>query len=75
METSAIATAVRSFMNAKQSVQDSALQIATSSIEGSPSDLVTPIIELKIAENQALASAEVISAENKRIGSLLDILA
>ena len=75
MEAGAISTAVRAFMNAKQSVQDSAQEIALSSINGSPSDMISPLIELKVAEQQAMAAAKIISAENNRIGSLLDILA
>ena len=75
MEAGSITSGVQAFLNASQRVQESATKIAQSSIEGSTADLVSPLVELKVAEQQAGAAAKVIEAESTQIGTLLDVLA
>ncbi len=75
MEMSATASGIQSFLNAKERIQDSATQIARSVVDGSPGDLIEPLIDLKVAEQQAGAAAKIIEVENKQVGTLLDLLA
>ncbi len=75
MSTSPITTGIQAFSNALNRAHDSANKIAQSSISGSSADLVAPLIDLKVAEQQATAAATVIQAENAQVGTLFDILA
>lgn len=75
MVTSPINSGIQAFTIATERVQNSANQIAKSVIKGSPADLVKPLIDLKVAEQQAVAAAKVIQVEKNQVGTLLDILA
>ena len=75
MEISSTSSGIQTFLNASQRVQDSATRIANSVINGSPADIVTPLVDLKVAEQQAGAAAKIIEAEQKIVGTLFDILA
>jgi len=79
MDTSPLAGAqssgVQTFLNANQRVQESANKIAQSSVSGSTSDLASPLIDLKVAEQQASAAVKIIEAESTQVGTLLDLQA
>ncbi len=79
MDTSPLAGAqtsgVQTFLNANQRVQESANQIAKSSASGSSADLTSPLIDLKVAEQQASAAVKIIEAESAQVGTLLDLQA
>ena len=75
MEINSAATSgIQTFLNASERVQSSATQIASSIKNGETSDLVKPIVDLKIAEQQAGAAVKIIQAESNQIGSLLDLI-
>ena len=75
MEINSLASGVSVLQNAEQRVQQSASQIASATTsQGSTTDLVKPIIELKVAEQQAQAGAKIIEAEGKTVGTILDLL-
>jgi hypothetical protein len=71
---SATTSGIQAFLTASERVQESATQIANSIKDGSISDLINPIVDLKIAEQQAGAAAKIIAAENNQIGTLLDLI-
>lgn len=61
-------------MNASQRIQETSSRIADNTAKGSFDGLITELVELKVAEQQAGAAAKIIEAENKQVGTLLDIL-
>lgn len=71
---SASTSGIQTFLNASERVQSSATQIASSIKNGETSDLAKPIVDLKIAEQQAGAAVKIIQAESNQIGSLLDLI-
>jgi len=75
MEISPTSSGIQTFLNASQKVQESAAKIARSSIEGSTANLVEPLVDLKVAEQQAGAAAKIIEVEGKQVGTLLDMMA
>lgn len=75
MSTSSITSGIQAFSNAVQRAQTSATQIAQNSTKGSSADLLAPLIDLKVAEQQATTAAKVIQAGNAQVGTLLDMLA
>ena len=78
MEINSLASGVAVLQNAQQIAQDSASQIANITTQGttqsSTSDLTKPIVELKVAEQQAQAGAKIIEVEGKTVGTILDLL-
>ena len=75
MEINSLASGISVLQNAQQQVQQSASQIANIvTKQGPTSDLVEPIVELKVAEQQAQAGAKIIEVEGKTVGTLLDLL-
>lgn len=71
---------VEGLQRATQRAAEASQQIAQAGVRATENDqpeqdLVTPLVELKQAEQQAGASAKVIETENRVIGSLLDIRA
>lgn len=74
MVINATATGLQAFLSATQRIQVSATKIARANIDGSPADLIAPLIELKVAEQQILAAAKIIETEKKQVGILLDLL-
>ena len=76
METNSLASGVSVLQNARQRVQESASEIASiTTNQGPTSDLVKPLIELKVAEQQAQAGVKIIEVEGKVVGTLLNLLA
>ena len=77
MEINSLASGVSILQNADQRVQQAASDIATATTKGngSSADLVTPVVELKVAAQQAEAGAKVIEVEGRRVGTLLNLLA
>ena len=74
MAISPVASGIQTFLQAQQRIADSASRIATASVsEAGPQSLVEPLIDLRVAEQQALAGAKIIEVEQRTIGSLLDI--
>ncbi len=73
MTISAVSSGIQSFLQAQQRLSNSADQIANAVAESGPQSLIEPLIDLRVAEQQALASARVIEAEQNTIGALLDI--
>lgn len=76
MTISAVNSGIQSFLQAQQRLANSAEQIASASVfEDGPQSLIEPLVDLRVAEQQALASAKIIEVESNIIGSLLDIKA
>ena len=74
MEVSAVASGIQTFLQAQQRIADSAQRIASASVsEAGPQSLVEPLIDLRVAEQQAQAGAKIIEVEQNTIGTLLDI--
>jgi hypothetical protein len=74
MAITPLASGIQTFLQAQQRVADSASRIASASIsEAGPQSLVEPLIDLRVAEQQAQAGAKIIEVEQNMIGSLLDI--
>ena len=74
MAISPVASGIQTFLQAQQRIADSAQRIATASVsEAGPQSLVEPLIDLRVAEQQALAGARIIEVERDTIGTLLDI--
>ena len=74
MTISAVNSGIQSFLQAQQRLASSAEQIASASVsEDGSISLVAPLIDLRVAEQQAQASARVIETEQNLIGTLLDI--
>ncbi|MFT5521895.1 MAG: hypothetical protein ACI9IA_002501 [Enterobacterales bacterium] len=75
MEINSLASGISVLQNAQQKAQQSASQIATATTsQGTTSDLVKPLVELKVAEQQAQAGVKIIEAEGKAVGTILDLL-
>jgi len=74
MDTSSVASGIQTFLGASQRVQESANTIARNSVNGSPADMVEPLVDLKVAEQQAGAAARIIEVESAQVGTLLDLL-
>ncbi len=74
MEMSPIASGVQAYLGATQRIQESANEIANSSVNGTTADLVEPLIELKVAEQQAVAATKIIEVAKSQVGTLLDVL-
>ncbi len=74
MTINPIASGVKIFTDATQRIQTSATEIAQSSINGKGADLVEPLIELKVAEQQAVAATKIIETKINQVGTLLDVL-
>jgi len=55
-------------------MQESASEIAQSSMNGADADITKPVIELKVAEQQAIAATKIIEVEKNVVGTLLDVL-
>ena len=76
MTISAVNSGIQSFLQAQQRLANSAEQIASASVfEDGPQSLIEPLVDLRVAEQQAQASAKVIQVEQDTIGALLDIRA
>lgn len=76
MTISVVNSGIQSFLQAQQRLSTSAQQIASASVfEDGPQSLIEPLVDLRVAEQQAQASAKIIEVEGKIIGSLLDIKA
>lgn len=76
MTISVVNSGIQSFLQAQQRLATSAEQIASASVaESGPQALVEPLIDLRVAEQQALASAKIIETEQTIIGALLDVTA
>ena len=76
MTISAVNSGIQSFLQAQQRLSTSAGQIASASISESGSQaLVEPLIDLRVAEQQALASVKIIETEQRILGALLDATA
>jgi hypothetical protein len=76
MTISAVNSGIQSFLQAQQRLSTSAEQIASASIsESGPQALVEPLIDLRVAEQQALASVKIIETEQRILGALLDATA
>ena len=74
MDISPVASGIQTFLQAQQRIADSAQRIASVPIsEAGPQSLVEPLIDLRVAEQQALAGAKIIEVERNTIGTLLDI--
>ena len=74
MTISAVNSGIQSFLQAQQRLNESAVQIASASVsESGPQSLIEPLVDLRVAEQQALASAKIIEVEQNTIGALLDI--
>ena len=74
MTISAVNSGIQSFLQAQQRLNESAEQIASASVsESGPQSLIEPLVDLRVAEQQALASAKIIEVEQNTIGALLDI--
>ncbi|MBT8448273.1 MAG: hypothetical protein KJO69_01200 [Gammaproteobacteria bacterium] len=73
MTVSPIASGIQAFMAAQQKLNVSAEKIAGATLSEGAGAVVEPLIDLRIAEQQAKAAARVIETENATIGSLLDI--
>jgi hypothetical protein len=74
MAITPLASGIQTFLQSQQRVADSASRIASASIsEAGPQSLVEPLIDLRVAEQQAQAGAKIIEVEQNMIGSLLDI--
>ncbi|MCP4413676.1 MAG: hypothetical protein GY808_14040 [Gammaproteobacteria bacterium] len=69
-----VASGIQTFLSANQRIQESASEIAKSSDNGVNTNLVEPIIELKVAEQQAVPATKIIEVEKSQIGTLLDVL-
>jgi len=74
MAINPVASGIQTFLSANQRIQESASEIARSAINGADANLVEPIIDLKVAEQQALAATKIIEVEKSQIGTLLDVL-
>ncbi len=74
MTVNPITTGVQAYTSAVQRAQNSATEIAQSSLNGNHADLAGPLVELKAAEQQASAAAKIIEVEKSQIGTLLDVL-
>jgi len=74
MAINPVASGIQTFLSANQRIQESAYEIARSAINGADANLVEPIIDLKVAEQQALAAIKIIEVEKSQIGTLLDVL-
>jgi len=74
MAINPVASGIQTFLSANQRIHESASEIARSSVNGTGANLVEPIIELKVAEQQALAAAKIIEVEKSQIGTLLDAI-
>lgn len=76
MAITAVASGIQTFLQAQQRLSDSAQRIASASVsEQGPQALVEPLIDLRVAEQQAKAAAKIIETEQQTIGTLLDIKA
>lgn len=76
MTISVVNSGIQSFLQAQQRLATSAEEIASASVAKSgPQSLVEPLIDLRVAEQQALASAKIIETEQTIIGALLDVTA
>ena len=76
MTISAVNSGIQSFLQAQQRLSTSAEQIASASVsENGTQSLIEPIVDLRVAEQQALASVRIIEAEQNTLGALLDITA
>ena len=76
MTISVVNSGIQSFLQAQQRLATSAEEIASASVaESGPQSLVEPLIDLRVAEQQALASAKIIETEQTIIGALLDVTA
>lgn len=71
---SASTSGIQTFLAASEQVHKSASQIADNIKTGSTSDLINPIVDLKVAEQQAGAAAKIIEVESNQIGTLLDLI-
>ncbi|MCO7225708.1 hypothetical protein [Pleionea sp. CnH1-48] len=76
MQIDGLSTALGGFQNAVQRAGTAAQEIASANVEkqGTQS-LVEPLVELQVAERDALANARVIETEQKVLGSIIDIKA
>jgi len=74
MAINPVASGVQAFLGASQRIEESADKIAQSSDKGADANLAEPLIELKVAEQQAIAATKIIEAENNTVGTLLDVL-
>lgn len=76
---SVIATGVQGYQRGVAGVERSAQQIAGVSASQDPlevtSDLAQPLVEMKVYEMSAKASAKVVETGEKMLGTLLDIKA
>lgn len=76
---SALNTALQGFQEAQSRVNQAAQDIASQSVTDSTvdsidtNDLVTSLVELKVAEIDAKANAKVIQTASDILGTLLDI--
>ena len=75
MESNAIASGVQTFLNAEQRIAESASKIASSVASDSSGNLAEPLIDLKVAEQQATAATKIIEVEKDQVGTILDLLA
>ncbi len=74
MAINPVASGIQTFLSASQRIQESAAEIAQSSVKGVDANLVEPLIELKVAEQQAVAATKIIEVEKSQVGTLLDVL-
>ncbi len=74
MAINPVASGIQTFLSANQRIQESASEIAQSSVNGADTNLVEPLIELKVAEQQAVAATKIIEVEKSQVGTLLDAL-
>jgi len=75
MPISPAASGIQTLLQAQTRISASAEKIASATTSGEPQSIVEPLIDLKVAEQQAQAAVRIIETENQTIGSLLDITA
>lgn len=74
MAITAVASGIQTFLQAQQKLSQSAQQIAEASIsEQGTQALIEPVINMRVAEQEAKAAARIIEVEENIIGTLLDI--
>ena len=74
MSVDGLSVALGGFQSAVQRAANSAQEIASSQTQNTQ-DLVKPLVELKVAEKDAQANAKSIEAQDKVLGSIIDVKA
>jgi len=74
MAITPVASGIQTFLSANQRIQESASEIAQSSVNGVDADLVEPLKTNTHSVKRAVAATKIIEVEKSQVGTLLDVL-